>query len=121
MQAPFAEFMILICDSEGTSHRRIVPSLDPESRFRPFEMIAVEVIPRVCPRKRRAGVIGSLGRDGTSEGAAGKIDKEKSEDAAKSTREEGKKRSEVTVLRCGLHDSVGTACDVWVMWTEPSM
>ena len=98
-----------------------MPSLDAESRFRPFEMMPVEVIPRVCPRNLRAGVIGSRGTEGVSGGAAGKMDREKSDDAVNSTREEGKKRSEVTVLRCGLHDSVGMACEVWVMWTEPSM
>ena len=98
-QAPLAEPIILICDSEGTSQRRTVPSLDPESRLRPFEMIDVEVTPRVCPRKLRAGVIGSRGTDGVSGGAAGKMERVKSEDAVNSTREEGKKRSEVTVLR----------------------
>lgn len=63
---------------------------------RPRPMIAVEVMPRVCPFK----VLTGLNRTGSVDGcgrSAGRMEREKSKLAVRRTREEGKKRTEVTV------------------------
>ncbi len=81
------------------SQRRTVPSFEPDRTLRPRAIIAVEVMARVCPRSVRAGVALTVVYDGDSGGSADKIESEKSAPAVRMTRDEGKKRIEVTVLR----------------------
>ena len=86
-------------------------------------MIAVEVTARVCPRNVRAGFTFVVVYDEDSGGSADKMEREKSAPAVRSTRDEGKKRSEVTVLTCALLVAEGGAAegpDVGRMYTEPS-
>ena len=76
-----------------------MPSLEPERMFRPREMMPVEVMLRVWPRSVRAGktllaVAASCGGK-----SAGRTVRVKSAPAVRSTRDEGKKRSEVIELR----------------------
>ena len=55
-------------------------------------------------------------------GSAGRIDKEKSAPDVKTTLDDGKKRREVTVLRCALLVTEGMplGVDVGRIYTEPS-
>jgi hypothetical protein len=91
---------------EGTSHSLRVESRDVERMFLPRAMMPVEDIMRVCPRRVRTGVIRVLGvmvsDGGRVDMSAGRMLREKSPPAERSTREEGKNWREVTVLRCGL-------------------
>jgi hypothetical protein len=88
---------------DGTSHSFSVVSRDVERMFLPSAMIPVEEIERVCPRKVRAGVIRALVLDVVLYGGAGRsaerMVRAKSLPAERSTREEGKNWSDVTVLR----------------------
>jgi len=73
--------------------------------LRPRDIIAVSVMDRVCPRSVRAGVMRAAVVDPEglgSGGSAGRMDMEKSAPAESRTREEGKNRREVIVLRCSL-------------------
>ena len=88
---------------DGTSHNSRVDSRDVERIFLPRAMISVEDVDHACPRKVRAGVIRALGPLAVSDKDAGKYAekmlREKSPDAERSTRGEGKNWRAVTVLR----------------------
>lgn len=85
-------------------------------------MITDDVTARVWPLNVRTGdgVVVEEGADGSG-GSAGKIDRLKSLPAVKRTREDGKNRRAVTVLRCGLQKTGGAEeTDAERMHTEPS-
>lgn len=88
-----------ITDPVGTSHSLIVESSEAETMFRPREMMAVEVTERMCERIVLTGVTLVPLDDGDVGISAGRIVIEKSAPELKSTREDGKNLSEVTLLR----------------------
>jgi hypothetical protein len=83
-----------IHELEGTSHSFTVESRDVERIFLPRDMIPVEDMERVCPRRVRAGAMRVLApsvvSDEVSDKSAGRIESAKSPPAERSTREEGK-------------------------------
>lgn len=113
---------VRICELEGMSQRRTVPSFEPDRTLRPRAIIAVEVMARVCPRSVRAGLTLTVVYDEDCGGSAGKMESEKSAPAERMTRDDGKKRIEETVLRWDLLKAVGGDADEVVerMYTDPS-
>ena len=86
-------------------------------------MIPVDVTARVWPRRVRAGVaLVVLYPVDVSGGSADRMAREKSVLEVRATLEEGKNRSEVTVLTCALlvKDGVAFNEDSGRMKTEPS-
>ena len=113
------------CVPEETSHRRTVPSFAPETIVRPRETIPIEVTARVWPMNVRTGEIrtGSLvGGVDCALGSAGSMERVKSPPEVRSTREEGKKRTDVTVLRWHFLARLGGERDdkAEMIYTEPS-
>lgn len=90
---PLAVGNMEVCVPEGTSQSRRVPSRAAERIERPGPMMAVAVTRRVWARRVRAG----SGDDVIASLSAGRIWTEKSEDALRRTREDGKNWSEVSV------------------------
>lgn len=85
----------------------------------------VDVIPRVCPLSVRTGAIRTeslLDAEDEVVGSAGRMASEKSPAAVSRTREDGKKRTDVTELRWHFLATLGGAEDdvADTMYTEPS-
>jgi len=89
-------------EPEDTSQSLRVESSDEETMFRPSSMMAVSVTVRVCARSVRTGATLVPFLEGTSGRSAGSIANEKSILEERSTRDDGKNRSDVTALRCGF-------------------
>lgn len=90
--------MEVITEPDGTSHNLMVESRDEDTMLRPTAMIAVDVTDLVCARSVRAGVtlVSVASESGRS---AGRMFKEKSKPEERSTLEDGKNFSDMTLLR----------------------
>lgn len=90
---PLAVGNMEVCVPDGTSQSRRVPSRAAERMERPGPMMAVAVMRRVWARKVRAG----SGDDVIVSLSAGRIWREKSAEALRRTRDDGKNCKEVSV------------------------
>ncbi len=86
-----------VCVPDGTSQSRRVPSRAAERMERPGPMMVVAVMRRVWARRVRAGSGAGAGDDVTASLSAGRIWREKSAEALRRTRDDGKNCKEVSV------------------------